>query len=169
MGRLRNDVKQFDQLIKVYNETRLIKKNIKLFILGEGSDRPKLEKLINDLNIQDHVKLFGFVENPYPYLKGAKFKVLCSKVEGLPMVILEALSLHVPVVSFDCNSGPSEMISHNKNGILVPDQDFEALKTSMDYLIDNKSILNSFRNYTDDNLEIYSEDNHLKKWESLLL
>lgn len=168
IGSLRNEVKQFDKLIEVFNETNLVEKNIKLYILGDGPDKHNLEKLIGELKLQDHVKLLGFVENPYPYIKDAMFKVLCSKFEGFPMIILEALALNTPVVSFDCNSGPSEMISHNKNGILVPDQDFEALKTSIDYLVNNKSILSSFRNNTDDNFELYSEENHFKKWKPLL-
>ena len=168
IGRLRNDVKQFDKLILAYSKTSLAKQGIKLYILGDGADKENLKNLVKKLKLEDHVVLFGFVENPYPYLSQALFKVLCSKVEGLPMVILEALTLNTPVISFDCNSGPSEMIDHNVNGILVPDQDFEELKKAIEYLANNKGVLNSFKQNTSSNIEFYSKENHYKKWKPLL-
>lgn len=168
IARLLNDVKQLDKLILTYSKTSLAKQGVKLYILGDGPDKENLNSLINKLQLKEHVKLLGFVENPYPYIKQAMFKVLCSKVEGLPMVILEALTLNTPVISFNCNSGPSEMIDHNVNGILVQDQDFDKLKKAIEYLANNEVVLNSFKQNTSANLEFYSEENHYKKWKTLL-
>lgn len=168
VGGLRNDIKQFDKLIETYAKTNLLENDIKLYVLGDGPDRIRLENLIEKLNLKDHVKLHGFKNNPYPYLKHSLFLVLCSKVEGLPMVILEALTLNTPVVSFDLKSGPSELIAHNKNGILVSNQDFKSLKTTIEYLVNNKEVLTRFKENTNKDLQVYSQENHLKNWCNLL-
>ncbi len=71
----------------------------------------KLEILINTFNLQEKVIIFGFRSNPYPYMKNAKLLILSSAREGLPTVLVEALILKVPVVSTDCVSGPSEILT----------------------------------------------------------
>lgn len=168
VGRLTNDIKQFDKLIKVYASSTLISKNIKLYILGEGKDRIVLQNLINELNINHMVKLLGYKTNPYPYIGHAKFKVLCSKTEGLPMVILEALCLNTPVVSFNCKSGPSEMIVHGENGLLIENQDFKALKKAIEALINNFNELESLKKQKGVLPPIYLAENNYKLWEQIL-
>ena len=76
----------------------------------------KLKKMIVDLNLVDKVEILGFISNPYPIIKQAKLLVLSSEREGLPTVLIEALILNTPVVSTDCISGPSEILT----GELVP-------------------------------------------------
>lgn len=168
VGRLYNEVKQFDKLIKCYHETNLISKGVKLYILGEGDDKDVLFKLIKKLNLEAYVKLLGFKKNPYTYIGKAKFLVLCSKHEGLPMVILEALSLKIPVVSFNCPSGPSEMIAHEENGLLIENQNFEELKKAINYLEENPSALNSMKNNTQKYLAPYFLDNQYSYWKAIL-
>jgi N-acetylgalactosamine-N,N'-diacetylbacillosaminyl-diphospho-undecaprenol 4-alpha-N-acetylgalactosaminyltransferase len=168
VGRLYNEVKQFDKLIEAYKASSLPSKGIKLYILGEGIDDNILKTQIATLNMNGFVKLTGFISNPYPYIKQAQFLVLCSKFEGLPMVILEALALNTPVVSFSCKSGPSEMIEHNVNGMLVEDQNFEEFGKAMDYLIENPVVLEKMRSKTTKNLTNYSEEQQLKYWKQIL-
>jgi N-acetylgalactosamine-N,N'-diacetylbacillosaminyl-diphospho-undecaprenol 4-alpha-N-acetylgalactosaminyltransferase len=168
VGRLYNPIKQFDKLIDTYLKSHLPPKNIKLYILGDGDDRQQLQAQINGLNVQHLIKLFGFVKNPYAYIKAARYLVLCSKYEGYPMVILEALALNTPVVAFDCQSGPSEMIAHNVNGLLIEDQNFEALLTAMNYLLKNNTILDEMRTNTQKNTPLFSEKDHLKYWGAIL-
>lgn len=111
--------KNFPLLINAF---ALVKQKIdcRLVILGEGEDRILLEKLITDLNLNNYVRLLGFVENPYKYIKNSDLFVLSSIYEGLPTVLIESLALGVPVVSTDCPSGPSEIINSDGMGILVP-------------------------------------------------
>lgn len=168
VGSLNNEIKQFDKLILEYSQSHLMNSNCKLFILGEGNDRHKLESLIADLHLKDYVKLLGFKENPFSYLKQAQFLVLCSKYEGLPMVILEALALKTPVVSFNCNSGPNEMIVHRENGLLVTDQNFKELKEAMNYLIGNTLMLQKMSNNTLKYLDPYLMKYHFNHWKPII-
>lgn len=99
----------------------------RLIILGEGSERPALEGLIRELQLQDNVSLPGFHDNPYGFMAHADVFVLSSAYEGLPNVLVEALACGVPVVSTDCPSGPSEILEDNRYGRLVPVGDAHAL------------------------------------------
>ena len=105
--------------------------NAKLTILGEGSLRPELEALIQQLGLQGRVAMPGFVVDPYPWYRTADLFVLCSRWEGFGNVIVEALECGVPVVSTDCPSGPAEILENGRFGQLVPVQDPVALAASM--------------------------------------
>ena len=126
VGRL-TELKGFDDLIKAHKY--LLNNNVqnKLIILGEGEQREYLQKLILELNVQDSVILKGFVDNPYKYMRSASVFVLSSKYEGFSVVIAEALSVGIPVVSTDCPSGPSEILEDGKYGLLSPVNDYKAL------------------------------------------
>ncbi|GAA4885973.1 glycosyltransferase [Flaviramulus aquimarinus] len=169
IGRLNNPVKQFDKLILSYKNTKTFKKGIPLIILGDGPDRLKLEKLIEANNLQSYVKLLGFVPNPYDYIKQCKFLVLCSKYEGMPLVILEAIALGKPVVSFNCKSGPSELIIHKENGLLVKDQDFKELEKSIDLLQEDQTLYSLLiKNTTSDTTGKFTGKEMMTYWESVL-
>ena len=165
IGRLNNSVKQFDKLILSYKKTESCKNGIPLIILGEGPDKSKLEALIETNNLQNTVKLLGFVSNPYDYLKHCKFLVLCSKFEGMPLVILESLALGTPVISFNCKSGPSELIQHNKNGLLVKNQDFIELESSIDLLQTSKNLHNALKANASNSIEKFTGEEVIKSWE----
>ncbi|WP_346882819.1 glycosyltransferase [uncultured Algibacter sp.] len=166
IGRLNNPVKQFDKLILSYKNTSSFIKGIPLFILGDGPDRLKLETLIESNNLQAHVKLLGFVSNPYDYIKQCKFLVLCSKFEGMPLVILEALTLEKPVISFNCKSGPSELIVHKENGLLINNQDFHELEKSIDLLQQDKALYNKMINNAQKSVDKFDAYHMIKHWES---
>ncbi|WP_197414418.1 glycosyltransferase [Bacillus sp. FJAT-29937] len=126
VGRL-TKMKGFDDLIKAHQY--LINNNVKnkLLILGEGEQRECLEQLIVELDVKDSVILKGFVDNPYKYMRSANVFVLSSRYEGFSVVIAEALSVGIPVVSTDCPSGPSEILEGGKHGLLSPINDSKAL------------------------------------------
>ncbi|MBW2174070.1 MAG: glycosyltransferase, partial [Deltaproteobacteria bacterium] len=109
VGRLTRQ-KDFPTLIKAFATVRA-ERPCHLVIIGEGRDRPALERLAAGLGIEDDVDLPGFAENPYAYMSRAALFVLSSLWEGSPNVLTEALSLGVPVVSTDCPSGPSEILA----------------------------------------------------------
>jgi glycosyltransferase involved in cell wall biosynthesis len=117
IGRLTTQ-KDFGTLLKAF---ALIRKqqNVKLLILGEGEDRPMLETLAKELNINQDLSMPGFVDNPYPYIKEADVLVSSSAWEGLPTVLIEALALGTPVVATDCPGGSGEILMGGTYGGLV--------------------------------------------------
>jgi len=132
VGRL--DVnKQFDQLIRQFNSSALPQLSTKLLLIGDGPAAAELQALIQSLNTTKIV-LLGAKSNPYPYMKNALGLVLCSQREGLPTVILESLSIGRPVVSFDCPTGPAQLIQHRHNSLLIPNQDWQALIQALEQL-----------------------------------
>ncbi|WP_417979583.1 glycosyltransferase [Flavobacterium sp. XS1P27] len=140
VGQMETNIKQFDKLIEAYSKSILPKSNIHLVLLGEGKRIMTLQKLAKQSNIDDKVHFLGYQNNPFKYLKKAKFFVLSSLNEGLPNVILESLACGTPVVAFDCLSGPSEMIQHQENGLLVENQNVDKLTEAMNLFIEDENL-----------------------------
>lgn len=110
IGRLAPQKGQW-HLIRAFKKVLQANQEVKLLILGEGTYREKLQKLIKSSNISNHVFLPGFQENVYPFLKEADCFVLSSLHEGLPNVVLEAKTVGTPVISTDCHTGPREILA----------------------------------------------------------
>ncbi|MCZ8331773.1 MAG: glycosyltransferase [Flavobacterium sp.] len=166
VGQYENPIKQFDKLIATYSKSDLPKKNIHLVILGDG-DRNFLEKSINEFSVSDKVHLLGYQENPFQFISKAKFLVLCSENEGMPNVLIESLACETPVIAFDCNSGPSEIITKD-NGILVENQNWEHLKFAMERLISNYDLYLHFKSNAKKSISKFEIDYIGKKWLDLL-
>ena len=105
---------------------------VRLVILGEGEDRPKLQALVAELGIQDSVALPGFVANPFAYMAKASVFVLSSAWEGLPGALIQAMACGSPVVATDCESGPREILQDGRFGRIVPVGDAQAMADAID-------------------------------------
>jgi glycosyltransferase involved in cell wall biosynthesis len=140
VGQIETNVKQFDKLITAYSNSNLPNQNIHLVLLGDGERLSILKALAKQKNIEEKVHFLGFQENPYKYLKNARFFVLSSLNEGLPNVILEALACGTPVVSYDCLTGPSEMILNKRNGLLVENQNVQKLTEAMNLFVEDQKL-----------------------------
>lgn len=109
--------------------------DVKLVILGEGENRSKLTTLIKKLDLSDRVDLPGFTIDPEPWYNTADLFILSSLWEGFGNVLVEAMKYGLPLISTDCNSGPSEILENGKYGVLVPISDpkilSEAIKKSI--------------------------------------
>lgn len=126
--------KDFGTMIEAF---RLLvqKRPARLVILGEGEQRPALEKLVAAHGLGDTVSLPGFDRNPYAAMRSARLFVLSSRWEGLPTVLIEALAAGVNVVATDCPSGPAEILDKGV-GRLVPVGAPHALADAMDAALD---------------------------------
>jgi len=136
VGRL-TEVKDYNTLIRAFALVRA-EQPVRMMILGEGEDRPKLEALVQELGLQDYVALPGFVDNPYAYMARASILVLSSLREGFGNVLVEAMAVGTPVVSTDCHSGPTEILEGGKWGRLVPVGNPEILAEAIIATIINK-------------------------------
>jgi glycosyltransferase involved in cell wall biosynthesis len=116
-GRLRPE-KNFPMLLEAFARLRA-QRPLRLLVLGEGRERPRLEAAAHALGIAADVALPGRVSNPYAAFARASLFVLSSDSEGLPNVLIEALACGCPVVSTDCPSGPAEILQGGRYGRLV--------------------------------------------------
>ena len=122
-------------LVEIYN--KLYKDGVqeKLYILGEGPAREELEKRIKELKLEDKIILVGQKKNPLPWIKNAKIFVHTSYSEGLPTVFLESMILGTPVITYDCPTGPKDILGDNKYGVLVKTGDKESFKIELEKLL----------------------------------
>jgi glycosyltransferase involved in cell wall biosynthesis len=119
--------KGFDILIKAFSKVIEKNKNYRLYILGEGEDKEKLQNLIKELGLKDYVFLLGFQKNPYIYMKYADALVLSSRWEGLPNVVLESIYLGTKVICTKIGKTIEKIVEEN-NGFLVEVENVEDLK-----------------------------------------
>lgn len=110
--------KDFYTLIKAFKRVSLKYPNINLVLLGEGEERENLQKLIYDLELTNNVFLYGFVNNPYKYLKQTKLFVLSSLWEDPGHVLMEAAYLKTPIVATNCPNDVDLFLSYGKAGYL---------------------------------------------------
>lgn len=123
--------KGFDLLIRAYSFSCLSAKGIQLVIIGEGEQKDYLAKLAFECNVGKNVILLGFVNNPYSVYAHAEVLVMSSRWEGFGNVLVEALATETPVISYDCPSGPREIISGLPSCKLVPCGNIAALAEAM--------------------------------------
>jgi glycosyltransferase involved in cell wall biosynthesis len=111
-------------------------RRVRLLILGDGPLRNELQSLITELDLNDSVRLQGYVDNPLKYYMHADVFVLSSHVEGLPNVLVEAMMCGCTPVSTDCPTGPREVLQDGKYGYLVPMHDQSALARGIENALD---------------------------------
>lgn len=161
--------KGFDLLIPAWAKIAPKLNGWKVIIVGTGEDENTLKELAIQYNISDSVEFAGQQKSMDLYYKKASFFCMSSRFEGLPMVLLEAQSYGLPIVAFDCDTGPAEIIEHNINGLLVKAEDTDQLTNSILKMI---SLSNSDYIAMSSNAKInsykYSIDSIVKKWLSII-
>ena len=130
VGRLTGQ-KQFHLLIKAFGYIAAQFPAWNLTIWGEGEDRKDLEDLRMRLGLEDRVKLPGLTDHPGQWVETADVFVLSSAYEGWPNVIVEAMAAGLPVISFDCEHGVTDMIEDGVSGRLVPLDNVSELASTM--------------------------------------
>ncbi len=125
VGRLMEQ-KDFPTLIRAFAKVLKVRPS-RLVILGSGKERSRLNALVHELGLQNHVAMLAFQNNPYAYMTKAAVFALSSAWEGFGNVLVEAMAQGTPVVSTDCKHGPREILDHGKHGLLVPVGDSQAM------------------------------------------
>lgn len=164
--RLTENSKDFDTLISGFKLAKENKIKEKLYILGEGSDRDKIEEKIKKEGMENEIILLGNVKNPYPWIKKAKMLVHSSRFEGLPTVLLEGLILDKIVISSDCPTGPREILENGEIGYLCNVGDYRKLGELIVKNLENSDIdLDLIR----ERILKYSKDVVIKEYEKIIL
>lgn len=130
--------KGFDRLLKIVHRLVQEKRNIELWLLGDGEEKSKLENYIHAHHLESVVTLWGFQSNPFAYLSRCDLFVCSSYSEGYSTAVTEALILGLPVVTTDC-SGMHELLGDQAYGIITENEE-EALYQGIKRLVDDTSL-----------------------------
>ena len=166
ISRLALEQKDYKTLIQGY---KLYFKNggkYKLYIVGDGSDKEKISRIIKENGLEKQIILLGQKKNPYVWMKNSKFFVHSSFYEGLPTVLIEAMICGKVVLSSDCSTGPKEILNKENCGVLF--------KTG-----DQKDLAEKLLNLTNEDLSLYQKkiksrieefkmENVIKEYEKLI-
>ncbi len=150
---------------------------LRLYIYGIGDMQEDLEQLIENLNLKNQVFLMGFDPNPYQYLKAADLFMFGSNHEGFPNVLLEALACGLPILTTNCESGPSEIMELEtvKNdlmitdyGILVPIKNVGLMAKGISYFLENETYSETCKINSKNRIIEFEKHSILKKYIDLI-
>lgn len=161
--------KGFDMLIEVAKQVLPGHPDWRWIVLGDGEEQDSLLEQTQKLGLAKQLHFPGRKQEIGQYLDNSACFVLTSRFEGLPMVLLESKAHHLPIISFDCPTGPNELIEDGVNGYLIPCFDTDAMASSINALIDDHGLLTEFANNSQKGLERYSTFRVLSLWNSILL
>lgn len=154
IGRLEK-IKGLNYLLEAFTIVLNDHPNLKLRIVGQGSLFSILQKDCENKGITKKVIFEGFKKETAPFFENAKLTILTSLYEGFPNVLVESITYGTPVVSFDCKSGPSEIIEDGINGFLVNYLDIddlvEKISKTLNYKWDKSRIIESSKRFSLDN------------------
>ncbi|MGH3665455.1 MAG: glycosyltransferase family 4 protein [Egibacteraceae bacterium] len=135
-GRLTRQ-KGFDRLIPAFAQVAAKHPDWQLRIFGSGDEQERLQGQIDELGVGANVSLMGFTRQLPQELGKASVYALSSRFEGFPMVLLEAMSCGLPVTSFDCPTGPSDLVTHGSDGLIVPKGDVDGMAAAIIELVED--------------------------------
>ena len=166
IGRLERE-KNYGSLVHSWVKVHTEHNDWKLEIWGAGTERENLERMINNLSLQDSVLLKGLTDDVISVLEKASIFVMSSKHEGFCLAITEAMSCGLPVVSYDCPCGPKDIITEGKDGFLVPMGDEQALAKRICYLIEHENERRTMGDAALEKSKQYALDIIIEKWMNL--
>jgi GalNAc-alpha-(1->4)-GalNAc-alpha-(1->3)-diNAcBac-PP-undecaprenol alpha-1,4-N-acetyl-D-galactosaminyltransferase len=160
-------LKGFDLLIEAFGAIAPRHPDWGLTILGEGNMRRQLECQITEAGLTGRVQLPGRMSNPHAWFAAADLFVLSSRYEGLPCALCEAMACGTPAVSFDCESGPADVIRDGIDGLLVPPRDVKALSETLDRLMTDDSERERLGSRAAEIQERFGMRRVLERWDEL--
>ena len=167
-GRI-NQVKGFDKLIESWVKVHRIFPDWELHIYGEDyhGTKNELQKVILQFHLEKVIFFKGITSDSIKTFSEYSIYALSSQTECYPMVLLEALSVGLPVVSFDCPTGPRHIITHLEDGILVENQKSEALSSGLIKLIENEELRKEYGSNAKKNSRRFTAEKIMLQWASL--
>ncbi|PJM74049.1 glycosyl transferase family 1 [Bifidobacterium primatium] len=160
--------KGFDMLVDVAAKVLPQHPDWRWLVLGEGEDREMLERKAAGTDHAGQLVFHGRADNMGDYYRKAAMFVMTSRFEGLPMVLLEAKAYKLPIVSFDCETGPAEIVADGVNGDLTAVGDIDATAAAINRLIDDAERRASYAAHALDGAERFGKAAIIEQWRRLL-
>ncbi|MBQ5390558.1 MAG: glycosyltransferase [Clostridia bacterium] len=159
--------KGFDRLLRVHK--RLLDEGLRhrIYILGIGEEQPRLERLMQELGIEDTVTLLGYRENPYRYVSRCDLYVCSSHREGFSTAVTEALIVGTPVVSTDC-SGAKELLGEQDEYGLVVENSEEGIYQGMKRMLADPQMLAQYKARAKERGSFFSKEKTVRAVEEML-
>jgi glycosyltransferase involved in cell wall biosynthesis len=166
-GRLENQ-KGFDLLLEAFATIAARHPDWTLDIFGRGSRREPLERSVVDLGLSGQAHINPPTDRLGERMRHASVFVLSSRYEGFPLVLLEAMAAGLAVVSFDCPTGPGEIVTDGTSGLLVPVEDVPALAAALDRVMTDESLRRRLAAAAPAAVHPYSPHQVGRRWDALL-
>ena len=161
--------KQPEHLVDIYYKLKQSGIKEKLYFIGDGEKKEIIKQKIKEYNLENDIILLGQIENPYPFFKNAKLFVHTAKYEGLPTVLLESLALGTPVVSYDCPTGPRDILGKNKEyGELISLNDKDMFVEKVLELMNSKEKYEKYKKLSLIRANDFSMENNKVKLKELI-
>ena len=161
--------KQPEHLVDIYYKLKQAGIKEKLYFIGDGEKKEIIKQKIKEYNLENDIILLGQIENPYPFFKNAKLFVHTAKYEGLPTVLLESLALGTPVVSYDCPTGPTDILGkNNEYGELISLNDKDMFVEKVLELMNSKEKYEKYKNLSLIRANDFSMENNKVKLKELI-
>ena len=161
-------IKGYDRAIEVARRILPGRPAWRWVICGEGPERERLECMIQDAGLEGRVVFLGTVRDMESQYRSAAMVVMTSHMEGLPMVLLEAKSYRLPLVSFDIMTGPREIIQDGVNGYLIPPGGVDVMAEKLSMLMESEELRTSFSAASKIGMENFEWKRVLGQWETLV-
>jgi len=164
IGRL-NYGKGFDLLIRAWNSiSQSIRKDWELHIIGDGEEKENILQYLKEHQLLDSVKILPPTKQIQEHYRQASIFTLTSRAEGLPMVLLEAQSFGLPIVSFDCPTGPSEIVRDNVDGFLISDFDTDTFAEKLTLLMSDDLLRKKMGKNAYAGAQRFQKEKIVEKW-----
>ena len=150
-----------------FNEVTKTFKTLKLILIGYGPEMKNILNLSKSLNIQKNVIIIKNCSNPYPFIEKAKLLIHTSVYEGFCNVLVEGIMLNTPVISTNCNAGPSEILLNGRGGDLINVGDYVSLAKNIKYFLNNSKKLKNKTILAKKNLERFEIKTNVKKYSNI--
>ncbi|MFC4097900.1 glycosyltransferase family 4 protein [Euzebyella saccharophila] len=137
-------------------------------IVGKGGRQRELQNLINQLNMEEKIKLLPPTKEIATYYNSSSVFVFTSIFEGFPNALIEAMHFGLPCIATDCPTGPSELIRNNENGYLINVNDVLDLQKKLDTLMNNKALRDKFSLNAINEVDRFRAKEIAKNWEKLI-
>jgi len=167
IGRYTNQKNQLE-LIEMFYDLGKKYPEIKLCILGKGKLENEIKELVSRLGLQNRVLLPEFQENPFAFMKNSFLFAFPSLWEGFPNSIVESLIVGLPVVSYNCESGPAEILLNNKYGLLVNMHDREGFKTAVELLLNDAEVYADYSQKSEARGSMFTTERFIQSFKELI-